>query len=228
MSKFEKFGLVEKGMAFSPDMEKIHRQTLVELTAEDVFTFRLAACNDQPDREHERFTLETLEGLAPMYVGKPVILDHEWSAKGQSARVYDAYVEEAEGANHLVLCCYTLKNDYNAQLIQAIEGGILREVSVGCAIEQAICSVCGADLTKIWCEHVPGREYEGETCVVELTGAADAYEVSFCAVPCQPGAGVRKSYGGEAKQPEERPAEKTMDQAARELELLELENKSIS
>ena len=42
------------------------------MTAEEVFTFRLAACDNQVDRDFERFTDAALEGLAPLFVGRPV------------------------------------------------------------------------------------------------------------------------------------------------------------
>ena len=82
--------------------------------------------------------------------------------------------------------------------LAAIEAGILRECSVGVAVERVICSVCGKDQRREWCEHIPGREYDGARCVFLLDGAAEVYEVSLVAVPAQPEAGVIKSkrYGG--------------------------------
>ena len=220
MGTFKKHGLVEKRAGLTPDMDLINAQALVELKAEDVFVFRVAACDDQLDRDHERFTLKTLEGLADLYVGRPIILDHQWSAKGQTARIYEADVQESGGVNRLVLSAYMLRNEVNAPAIQAIEGGILREVSVGCAIQHAVCSICGTDKAVAWCEHRPGKDYDGETCVVDLDGAADAYEVSFVAVPAQPGAGVTKTYGGEENRPQTNPNESDLQKA---LALLELE-----
>ena len=40
-----------------------------------------------------------------------------------------------------------------------------------------------------------GREYSGKCCWADLTGAKDAFEWSFVAVPAQPRAGVLKSMG---------------------------------
>ena len=45
------------------------------------------------------------------------------------------------------------------------------------------------------CRHVKGRTYNGKLCYGELTGAKDAYEWSFVAVPAQRRAGVIKSAG---------------------------------
>lgn len=206
-TEFQKFGLVEKREASQEDVTRINRQTLVALKAEDVFTFRIAACDDQPDRDNEQFTAACLQGLAKLYVGKTVIMDHNWSAACQTARIYDAAVEPSGKANRLVLSAYMLRNDATAPVIASIEGGILREVSVGCRVAKAICPICGTNKREKWCEHLPGAVYGGVKCIVQLEKPTDAYEVSFCAVPVQPAAGVVKAYGGEGNKPAPSPQE---------------------
>ena len=196
MDDLKKFALVEKAASFSPDMAKINAQALVELKAEDVFAFRIRAADDQVDRDFERFTADALDGLAKLFVGKTVIADHMWSSSMQTARIYDAAVEKMSGTTVLVLFAYMLRNDQTAATIAAVEGGILREVSVGCAMGKATCSICGADKTKVFCEHRRGREYDGKQCVVELSQPEDAYELSFVAVPAQPAAGIVKGMEG--------------------------------
>lgn len=205
MDRILKSATVEK-QAAGAELALINAQALRPLTEEEIFTFRLAACDDQVDRDHERFTGGTLEGLAALFVGKSVLTDHAWLAGCQTARVYDAGVEESGGVKRLVLRCYMPRTEQTAGTITAIETGILRECSVCCAVRRVVCSVCGADQTKTCCPHIPGREYDGHRCVMELDGARDAYEVSLVAVPAQPGAGVIKSkrYGG-AEAPEHEP-----------------------
>jgi len=75
-------------------------------------------------------------------------------------------------------------------VIAAIDGGILKEVSIGCAVKQVTCSICGEPYGS--CDHRKGREYNGEICYAALSEACDAYEFSFVAVPAQPMAGVVK------------------------------------
>lgn len=79
-------------------------------------------------------------------------------------------------------------------MIAEIEGGIKKEVSVGCSVAESVCSVCGAPAGT--CHHVKGEIYDGKLCFTELREPTDAYEWSFVAVPAQRDAGVLKRYGG--------------------------------
>ena len=191
------------------ELALINRQTLRPLAADEVFTFRLAACDNQVDRDHERFTEATLEELAERFVSRPVLLDHQWSSGCQTAWVYAGALEPgpAEGVQRLVLRCYMPRTAQTEATIAAIESGILRECSVGLAVLRALCSICGADQTKTVCKHSPGREYDGQLCHMDLDGVADVYEVSLVPVPAQPAAGVVKSkrYGGQEPPPDSDP-----------------------
>ena len=160
-----------------------------------------------------------MEGLAPLFVGKSVLMDHKWAAASQTARVYAADVETRGEIKQLVLRCYMPRSDSTAGTIAAIETGILRECSVGCAMSSAICSICGADQSKVYCEHHAGQTYDGQLCVMALDDPMDVYEVSFVAVPAQPEAGVIKSkrYGGPAE-PAFDPETQRMAEAMQELE----------
>ena len=90
---------------------------------------------------------------------------------------------------------YLLRTEENAGLIAEIEGGIKKEVSVGCSAGRSVCSVCGAEDGD--CGHVPGQTYDGGVCFRELKDIRDAYEWSFVAVPAQRAAGVLKRFGQE-------------------------------
>lgn len=194
MFEIMKAALSEKSELQDGDMALINALSLAELKPEDVFVFRVAACNDEVDRDMERFPLETLQQLAEMYVGRTVICDHRWSAGNQTARIYKAEVDEVDGLHRLVVSCYMLTNVSSLDTITAIKGGILKEVSIGCRISWARCSICGNDAYDYAkCPHVKGREYEGKTCFYDLMDPLDAYELSFVAVPAQPKAGVIKS-----------------------------------
>lgn len=210
---------VEKQAVSEDELRLINKQTLRDLTADEVFTFRMAACDNQVDRDFERFTDKALEELAPLFVGKSVLMDHKWSAANQTARIYAAAVEPRGEIKQLVLRCYIPRSDTTAATISAIETGILKECSVGCHMASAICSICGADQSKVYCEHHAGQTYDGQLCVMALDNPMDVYEVSFVAVPAQPEAGVIKSkrYGG-PEEPAFDPETQRMAEAMQELE----------
>lgn len=187
------------GPVSEADLEAINRLSRKKLTAEEVYTFAVRLCDNEVDRDYERFPAETLGELAELFVGKSGVFDHQWSARGQNARIYRTELareeavrtEAGDGYCYLKGWAYMLRTEGNADLIAEIEGGIKKEVSVGCAVGRSVCSVCGADIAE--CGHEKGKRYGGRLCYAELRDAADAYEWSFVAVPAQRRAGVVKS-----------------------------------
>lgn len=188
------------------DLLLINKLAPKELMAEEVYTFSVRLCDNEIDREWERFPKETLEALAPMFVGKSGLFDHNWSAAGQSARLYKTEVVTEEGqvtragdeSCYLKGWAYMLRTEGNRDLIAEIEGGIKKEVSVGCSVGREVCSVCGEEMGR--CRHVKGRTYNGKLCWGELMEAGDAYEWSFVAVPAQARAGVIKGMSPALKE----------------------------
>lgn len=219
MNQIFKAARLEKSALTDSELALINQQTLRTFTADELFLFRLVACDNQPDRDHEVFSDSALDGLAQLFPGRPVLLDHNWSAKSQTARVYAASVESDGEIRRLVLRCYLPRMDATAETITRIESGILREVSVGVSVQRVICSVCGADQLRGYCNHIPGHHYDGILCTMTLDGAADAYEVSLVPVPCQPGAGIVKSKRyGDAATPHDPVPTPWQDKALLELE----------
>jgi hypothetical protein len=203
------------------ELRAINAHTLEPLTAEEVFTFKAVLCDNEVDRDFERFTLTALQDLQRLYNGKTVIKDHSWVSDNQVARIYatelvadpKALTSTGEAYTQLVAHCYMVKTDSNADLIAEIKAGIKKEGSIGFATSSCICSICGTDNAKNYCRHWPGKSYEKEggpqVCTFTLAGARDAYEFSLVAVPAQKAAGVSKSYTGETVYEEREPAEPT-------------------
>ena len=177
-------------------LEAINRLTKTPLSPEQVYVFSLRLCDDQPDRDFERFDREALPGLAQMFVGKTGIMDHKWAAGGQVARIFEAQAVTEGEASYIKAWAYIRRSPETQGLIGDIEAGIKKEVSVGCAMGGAVCSVCGEEYGT--CGHVKGQTYEGKTCYAVLTDPKDAYEFSFVAVPAQRQAGVLKAKNGGA------------------------------
>ena len=202
------------GLPGREELEAINRLAKTPLAAEQVYTFTLRLCDNEVDRDFERFDAAALERLGELFVGKSGVFDHQWSARGQTARIYRTAVTRepsmtpAAGDEYRWLkgWAYLLRTEKNGELIAEIEGGIKKEVSVGCAAGRSGCSVCGAE--NGGCEHVPGQAYGGELCFRELRDITDAYEWSFVAVPAQRAAGVLKRFG------QEREGERTLRKEA--------------
>lgn len=182
------------------ELSKINAYTGKELTADDVFVFSIKLCDNEIDRDGECFSTECLRELAMLFIGKTGISDHNWSSDRQIARIFDAEVIEEHGEltsygetyTYVKARAYTLKTPGNEELIAGIEGGIKKEVSVGCAVSECTCSICGNPLGDELCSHVRGGVYANRKCYGILSGATDAYEWSFVAVPAQRNAGVIK------------------------------------
>ena len=182
------------GVPVGRQLEAINALAKAELTAEQVYVFSLRLCDDQVDRDHERFDTEALAGLAKLFIGKTGILDHQWSAGNQVARIFETEVVREDRVSYIKAWAYIRRGGRAEELIADIEAGILKEVSVGCAMGMAVCSVCGSEYGT--CGHRKGEHYDGQLCCAILREPMDAYEFSFVAVPAQREAGVLKALGG--------------------------------
>ena len=200
-----KNGQVIKNCAVeSGELELINSYTRRELKEDEVYVFTVLLCDNDIDRDYERFTVESLEKLSSLFVGKTGIFDHNPKAHNQSARIISCKVENVSGNKNtvgddyfrLTARAYMPITDSNRELREAIDSGIIREVSVGCAVEKTVCSICGQEINSGECPHVKGESYSGKLCYGELTNPYDAYEFSFTAIPAQKNAGVIKSYNG--------------------------------
>lgn len=212
-------GVICKTVSVSPlevtdvDLKKINKYTLSPVSADDVFIFKASiADNEQDDRNYMPFNLKSLQDLKKLYPGKTMLKDHRRMADNQIARIYDTeLVQDANkqtdlGELHteLIAKIYMIKTDSNKDLIAEIMGGIKKEVSTSTVPSKMICNICGTDNMKDYCRHWPGIEYTVEDgsakgskkrCKMLLSGAKEAYELSFVAVPAQPRAGTHKSIG---------------------------------
>ena len=182
------------GIPTMAQLEAINAQAKASMTAEQVYVFSLRLCDDQVDRDMERFDTAALNGLAKLFIGKTGIVDHQWSAGNQVARIFAAEVVQEERVSYIKAWAYIRRGGANEEVIADIEAGIKKEISVGCAMGRAVCSVCGSEYGT--CGHVKGEHYDGQLCVAILKEPMDAYEFSFVAVPAQPNAGVLKALGG--------------------------------
>ena len=181
------------GKPTAAQLESINAQAKGKLTEEQVYVFSLRLCDDQVDRDFERFDTEALPELAKMFIGKPGIADHRWSTEGQVARIFETQVVREGDVSFLKAWAYIRRGGNADAVIADIEAGIKKEVSIGCAMGRSVCSVCGSEYGS--CGHEKGGYYDGQLCCAILKEPMDAYEFSFVAVPAQRDAGVMKGMG---------------------------------
>ncbi len=189
--------------AFTPteeDLEKIKSFTQRDFAPEELFIFKMVLCTNEADRDFDVFSPAALRDMQKLFIGKPGLRDHIAGTDYQTARIFDTYIEPADGKGYDgsdLLClkakAYIPRCPETEGIINAIESGIKREVSVSCAIGKSHCSVCGESEG---CSHIPGKKYKGKLCARVIDSVSDAYEWSFVAVPAQRYAGVTKSFKG--------------------------------
>ena len=190
-------------LAIEGELSVVNAFAKREMTAEELYLFSVVLCDNEVDRDFERFSDEALEEMSLLFVGRTGIFDHEWKAENQTARIYRTELVRQEGVYNslgepyalLKGFAYMLRNEKNAPLIAEVEAGIKKETSIGCSVGTRVCSICGQEHGADHCGHIHGREYEGKVCFVTISEVTDAYEWSFVAVPAQRAAGVVKGFG---------------------------------
>lgn len=142
---------VLSGAPTPQELELINNYTVKPLSADEVYTFGIVLCDNEIDRDFERFDIPALEKLAELFVGKTGIFDHSMSGRDQTARIFSCRVETDEnkvtsaGEKYTKLCAraYMPRSEKNAALIEEIDAGIKKETSVGCSVGRSVRSICG-------------------------------------------------------------------------------------
>lgn len=184
---------VSSGVPTAAQLQTINAMAKGKMTAEQLYVFSLRLCDDQIDRDLERFDTLALPALAKLFIGKTGIIDHCWSSENQVARIFQTQVVKEESVSYIKAWAYIRRGNHTDEIIADIEAGIKKEISVGCAMGRSVCSICGSDYGT--CGHHKGEYYDGQLCYAVLKEPMDAYEFSFVAVPAQREAGVIKGMG---------------------------------
>lgn len=185
-------------------LEKVNKFTRREFLEDEVYCFSVILCDNEVDRDNERFSISSLKKLSEFFIGKTGIFDHNPKGANQTARIFETEVVTeldkqttvGEPYTKLKATAYMVKTTSNGDLIKEIEGGIKKEVSVSCSVNSENCSICGANIREKSCSHKKGKSYGGVKCHTILSEPTDAYEWSFVAIPAQINAGVTKHFCG--------------------------------
>lgn len=182
------------------ELELINKYTRRPFSEEEVYAFSVILCDNEIDRDFERFSESSLVKMKDLFVGVTGITDHDPKAGNQTARIFSCTLESPQGQLtsdnrqyvRLKARAYMPRGRCSDDFITMIDSGMKKEVSVGCSVRKKVCSVCGENSQQ--CGHVKGRYYDGVLCFATLEEPTDAYEWSFVAVPAQKAAGVIKNF----------------------------------
>ena len=106
---------------------------------EDDYTFTIKLCDNRIDKDYERFSSDCLEQMAEMFVEKLGYVGENQVAKITSVEV----VKEKFPYDRWLKATATMPRTRGSEkLIEQIERGEKKEVSIGCSIKTRTCSIC--------------------------------------------------------------------------------------
>lgn len=86
--KIVKFGAAASAKTDERELELLNAFAKTQLKVDEVYIFSVLLCDNEVDRDLERFPVETLKELGELFVGATGICDHEWRSENQVARIY--------------------------------------------------------------------------------------------------------------------------------------------
>lgn len=132
------------------------------------------------------FTRYHLEG-AQKSIGKwtypyniPTIMFHNDIDGQVNGRIISASIQDSNETNSPYIEVQATTPLQSTQ--DSLQQDLLKTVSIGVDCFDVRCSICGAQLTEEWCEHIPGQIYDGKTCINEVYEYAPR-ELSYVIVP---------------------------------------------
>lgn len=202
------------GVPTEEQLAKINALTKRPFSAEEVFVFDTKMVGDAliPGR-YIKLTRELLEVYTKDAQAGNVAfqLNHRWASffdtpKGvfNMGRVFDSWLAEADDVEGETVAQFgsvyiprgrTKDGVSTDEVIQSIEDGSLRDVSVGIGWEVSECSICGESYFSRKCEHWAGREYDGKLCYIIAKPPGDQFELSGVFAGAYPTAEVLSEMG---------------------------------
>ena len=74
-------------------LQELNQFTRRTHTLDEVYLLDVLLCDNEVDRDFERFSDSALETLKTLFVGKTGIFDHDPSGKNQTARIFSTRLE---------------------------------------------------------------------------------------------------------------------------------------
>ncbi|WP_347153231.1 hypothetical protein, partial [Parabacteroides distasonis] len=84
---------VDNAQVTEEQLEQISAFARRPLAADEVYVFSMILCDNEIDRDYERFPRQSLEVLGRLFIGKTGIFDHNPKGENQTARIFQTTVE---------------------------------------------------------------------------------------------------------------------------------------
>lgn len=167
------------------DLEKINKFTRKPLNSDDVAIFEVTLCDNEVDKDYERFDKGALEMIRTLSVGNLGVLYDVSHSTDQIARIYDCQINElnkltqsGEYYKKVVAKVYIILTPNNSSLVEKLSSTPV-EVGISCSIKDCTCSICGQNMRVSACRHIKGKKYKGKLCYGVLSGMYDFLEWSL-------------------------------------------------
>lgn len=133
------------------------------VAAGDIHVRSLRLISDEVNSHGGRFPSDEHERLCDLIIDSPVLIGHDRS-RLPAARNFAARVHTDGDRQWVTVWFYWMRGPVGDRLALDIDGGVVKEGSIGFEFRTPRCSICGQDIRR--CEHIPGEPYRlasGET-----------------------------------------------------------------
>jgi hypothetical protein len=135
------------------------------LRADQVHVRSVRLVSDEVNDHGGRFPADEHERLCELVVDSPVLIGHDRSRLPVARNFAARCIDDGE-RQWVTVWFYWLRGPDGDRLAADIDGGVVKEGSIGFEFRLPQCSVCGADIRR--CEHIPGQQYTDDTGTTQI------------------------------------------------------------
>lgn len=166
-------------------------EKLEKVTENDVYIFDVVLCDNDIDRDGECLSDNSLDTLQQLFIGSTGMFEQNIKGSSQTLRITSTRVvvddtkttKFGKPYKFIQGKAYIVKTTSNQDLIEKIDGGIKKEVSISYSAKTHRCSICRTDVYSNDCSHIIGKYYDGKLCYTIIDDITRLYEWSIVAVP---------------------------------------------
>lgn len=160
--------------------------TMTESVVETPHIFiRGTAIGEGVTRNLNEYLATELQSAAPTLADVPLQIDHGVKVSDNAGRVLVASFDPTSKSIEYIARLRRSKTD----AFEAVQHGDIDSVSIGARVNNVLCNICGESKLHGSCQHVVGREYEGEI-ATRIGVGLEFFELSITPFGAYQGANV--------------------------------------